>query len=80
MSNKKKNNNVKNQENIEVEEKQNIGTESIVENVNNEEKNFPEHSDQIRNLVGKMNQFVQEFERGWSIKRLEPIKKEINDI
>ena len=83
MSNKKKNNNVKNQENIEVEEKQNIGTESTVENVknvNNEEKNIPEHSDQIRNLVGKMNQFVQEFERGWSIKRLEPIKKEINDI
>jgi len=42
--------------------------------------NVPEHSDRVRELVGKMKEFVGEFERGWSIKRLEPLKDEINKI
>lgn len=81
MSNKK-NNNIKNQENVKEEEmeNQNIGTEEIVDNVQEEKSNIPEHSDRIRTLVGKISQFVDEFERGWSIKRLEPIKEEINTI
>lgn len=85
----KKNNQARNQENVKKE--QEVQNEEVIQNENpvveevspNEEvanSNIPEHSDRIRALVGKMNQFIDEFERGWSIKRLEPIKEEINTI
>lgn len=77
----KKNNTQKNQEvkNNEVTEevKNEVATETREDVAN---PNVPEHSDRVRELVGKMSQFIDEFERGWSIKRLEPIKEEINQI
>ncbi|MDO5555134.1 MAG: hypothetical protein Q4G09_00325 [Clostridia bacterium] len=39
-----------------------------------------EHNDRIRALVENMKKVVGEFERGWSIKRLEPMKEEIKQI
>ncbi len=82
----KKNNTQKN-ENVKSEVTEEIKTEEIVENTetieteeNKVNPNIPEHSERVRNLVDKMKEFIGEFERGWSIKRLEPIKQEIKQI
>lgn len=60
-----------------VEEMGNIDVKSETTEGKN---NIPEHNEKVRELVGKMKEFVGEFERGWSIKRLEPLKEEINKI
>lgn len=66
---------VKNNEVVETVENENVEEVSTQTN-----PNIPEHSERVKDLVGKMNQFINEFERGWSIKRLEPIKQEIKQI
>lgn len=71
MSKNNKNNNQVKEENIE----------EVVEGVSTENnQNIPEHSDRIKELVEKLKGFVGEYERGWSIKRLEPLKDEIRQI
>lgn len=81
-NNTQKNENVKNDEIVEEVKKEEIveNTEKTETEENKTNPNIPEHSDRVRKLVGKMNEFIGEFERGWSIKRLEPIKQEIKQI
>lgn len=77
-NNTQKNENVKNEEIVEETTNKNEEVVEQTENVTNQD--IPEHNDKVKELVEKMNQFINEFERGWSIKRLEPIKTKINQL
>ena len=42
--------------------------------------NIPEHSEEIKKLVEDMKVAVARFERGWSVKGIEPMKEQIKSI
>lgn len=67
--------NMKNNEFIPEEMEENtLNTEKKEEKMSS---NIAEHSEKVRKLVEQLKDFISEFERGWSIKRIEPIKEEI---
>lgn len=71
-----KNENVKNEEIVEE-----VKNEEVVETTENETNpNVQEHSEIVKQLVEKMKTFVNEYERGWSIKRIEPLKEEVKGL
>lgn len=72
---KGKNNNQKEEvKNAEVvEEKVDVVAEEAISDI-------PEHSDKVREIVERSKEAVGKFERGWSIKNLDPIKEDINNI
>lgn len=75
-NNTQKNENVKNEEIVEeIKQEDVVATEENIET-----QSVPEHSDTVKKIVEDMKVFIGEFQRGWSIKRLEPVKEEIKKI
>ncbi len=81
-SNTQKNENVKNDEIVEEVKKEEVveNTETIETEENKTNPNIPEHSDRVRKVSEDLKLVVNELKRGWSIKRIEPIKQEIKQI
>ena len=78
MSKSKNNNQKQEVKNTEVvEEKVEVKSEEATKQ---NTPNIPEHSDKVREIVERSKEAVGKFERGWSIKNLDPIKEDINNM
>lgn len=81
MAKNAKNNNQKEEiKNNEVVERMEMENTEVEAEVTENNPNVPEHSERVREVVERLKTCVGEFKRGWSIKRLEPLKTEIRQI